>query len=711
MTLSIQRPVVGIAVVMIFVIGIGAVGLVGSTAVEETEITDWYELDNVSDNLSGDYVLGTELNETTAGYSDVASPEANDGDGFVPLGNDTLPFTGTFDGNGNVIADLHINRSDEDEIGLFGYAEGGEITDLDLVDIDVSGASWAVGGLAGLTDETAVSNVTVSGSVASQEGSWATGGIVGASYDNSTITDVVSHVDVVGDSAAGGIVGELYSSNVTRAEATGNVTGTESAWGTGGVVGASYGSENLERANYIESVTATGTIDAGLGVGGVIGELWKSELHNGTATGDVYASEWAGGLSGGNYGEIFNSSATGDVIATGDVVGGLVGENEDVRVGTRNATIHNSYATGNVTGENQVGGLVGQSNEWDEDEAFRPDIRESFATGDVTGIQDVGGLIGNADEGNTVDTYATGNVTGEANVGGLIGTLGQDSPEDRPREVESSYSAGFVSGDDANTTGGLIGVELDGSVISSYWDKDASNQTDSANGTALATEEMQGEAAVTNMTNFDFDEIWTPTNVYPRLAWETPTDATLEAIDIAGQGDDAIISATAQETANESVSVTVTNTDGVAQTVDISLVITSPEDTTEVDEIKTSEEIPAGETGTVTFENVTGGLEIKTEPYTVSASTQGQEITGSLAVHPDLAGDGNSARDTTGDGLLNDINGDNTVTVADVQLLFQNLNEPIVQDNYEFFRFAGLSSERVSVFDLQALFSSLSDEE
>jgi hypothetical protein len=64
------------------------------------------------------------------------------------------------------------------------------------------------------------------------------------------------------------------------------------------------------------------------------------------------------------------------------------------------------------------------------------------------------------------------------------------------------------------------------------------------------------------------------------------------------------------------------------------------------------------------------------------------------------------ARDTTGDGLLNDVRGDDTFNILDVQTLFNNLNNPVVQNNAAAFKFSGLGGE-VSVIDVQGLFNDL----
>ena len=112
--------------------------------------------------------------------------------------------------------------------------------------------------------------------------------------------------------------------------------------------------------------------------------------------------------AGDNAGDITDSSAVGDVIATLDFmsVGGLVGTNTL-------GTLTNCYATGNVqTVGPRSGGLMGHSG---------GTVINCYATGSVEGNHYVGGLIGYNVDGGVVDSYATGAAQGDHRVGGLIG--------------------------------------------------------------------------------------------------------------------------------------------------------------------------------------------------------------------------------------------------------------------------------------------------
>jgi len=259
-------------------------------------IWDWYDLDAMRDNLSGNYLLMNDLDSTTAGYEELAYPTANDGKGWEPIGSLSVDpinehrvdpidaFTGSLDGQGYEIRDLYITRPDEDGVGLFGSVSGGVVIEnLGVVNAQVTGHFY-VGSLVGENHEGTVSN----------------------SYSTGSVT---------GDYFAGGLVGGNRWSvgTVSNSYSTGRVTGDQ--W-----------------------------------VGGLAGGNWGT-VSNSYSTGSVTGIGNVGGLAGGDWGTVSNSYSTGRVTGRW-CVGGLVGWNH-------HGTVRSSYSTGRVTGEGSVGGLVG----------------------------------------------------------------------------------------------------------------------------------------------------------------------------------------------------------------------------------------------------------------------------------------------------------------------------------------------------------------
>lgn len=72
---------------------------------------------------------------------------------------------------------------------------------------------------------------------------------------------------------------------------------------------------------------------------------------------------------------------------------------------------------------------------------------------------------------------------------------------------------------------------------------------------------------------------------------------------------------------------------------------------------------------------------------------------------PSLPGFEDPPQDLSDDGLYEDIDGDGESDVLDVQVLFENLYEHEVQEYAEFYDFARLDSDNVTIFDVQALFN------
>ena len=67
---------------------------------EILEIRTWNDLDSVRDKLGCTYLLMNNLDSNTEGYDELASPTANEGFGWQPIGTWGYRFAGSFDGQG-----------------------------------------------------------------------------------------------------------------------------------------------------------------------------------------------------------------------------------------------------------------------------------------------------------------------------------------------------------------------------------------------------------------------------------------------------------------------------------------------------------------------------------------------------------------------------------------------------------------------------------
>jgi hypothetical protein len=338
-----------------------------------------YDLQNIQNNLSGDYALGKDIDAT-------ATASWNAGAGFVPIGNSVISFAGLLDGQIHTIDQMTINSS-AIYVGLFGYIAGsGVVQNLGLTNVNVRGTAIMdrIGALVGWNDGTITSSYS-SGFVSSASGGGFPGGWVG------------------------GLVGLNSGGTISRSYSTASVTG-QPVYGVGGLVGANF-------LGSISESHATGDVsgsDFGK-VGGLVGYNAGS-LTQSFSTGTVkdfgtFAD--MGGLAGDNIGVITNSFATGAIMGRG-AAGGLVGVNSPGNCLGCIGEINQSYATGSVVGDptsgGDFGGLVGFND---------GSISKSFATGMVSGgplSGGIGGLVGSNGSGplaGTVnnsywDTYATG---------------------------------------------------------------------------------------------------------------------------------------------------------------------------------------------------------------------------------------------------------------------------------------------------------------
>ena len=228
---------------------------------------------------------------------------------WTPIGTESQPYTGTFDGGNHTITGLTVDLPNKNYVGLIGrLGSEGKVQNVVLANISVSGANY-VGGIAGQTDGT-VENCSVNGTVTGQN---QTGGIVGTNYG--TISGCSAEGTVTGSVNVGGIAG-LGAPNYDT--------------GTGSLIGST-----------IEGCHSTAAVSGSSTVGGVVGNLGNNcSLMASYSTGSVTATRTDGSAS----------------------VGGVVGVNAQ---GTVTACYH---ATGEITslGGDRIGGIAG----WNDQGTF-----------------------------------------------------------------------------------------------------------------------------------------------------------------------------------------------------------------------------------------------------------------------------------------------------------------------------------------------------
>jgi hypothetical protein len=288
---------------------------------ENLEIHTWYDLDAVRDNLAGDHILMNDLDSTTPGYTELASPTANGGKGWEPIGYSTYVvnyfLSGSFDGQGHEIRDLFINRPDENGVALFSSTfQAAVIKDLGMTNVTVTGADY-VGGLVGSNTGSLI-NSYFSGNVT---GEYRVGGLAGCS--GGTVLNASSSGDVTGSSSVGGLFG-VNMGSVNNSHSMCSVIGVDDV---GGLVGYSYYGT---MSNSYSTSNVTGYSD----VGGLVG-----------------LNGWEGMTGGGIISIVVDSYSTGNVNGNQNV-GGLVGHNDD---GTVSNSFWDTQTSGQFTSDGGIG--------------------------------------------------------------------------------------------------------------------------------------------------------------------------------------------------------------------------------------------------------------------------------------------------------------------------------------------------------------------
>ena len=189
---------------------------------------------------------------------------------WIPIGNSTNPFAGTFNGHGRTIRGIFINRPTADYQGLFGnIGIGGKVENVRLEYVHIRGNNL-VGGIAGnVASGGSITNSYVSSIDTIRGNGSNVGGVVGHLAGNLTNSYSVGGV-VTGASQVGGVAGFVSGGRVANSYSTVEVRGA--AFAIGGIVGGSASSAvvtNCAALNPIVRGTANlGRVIGALQVGG-----------------------------------------------------------------------------------------------------------------------------------------------------------------------------------------------------------------------------------------------------------------------------------------------------------------------------------------------------------------------------------------------------------------------------------------------------------
>lgn len=159
---------------------------------------------------------------------------------FTPtemIGNETTPFSGTFNGRGYTIANITFADDSISNMGLFGYASEATITNVNLDNIVFEGLD-AVGALVGFTYQTTISYIGVTNSNIASDGQYA-GSIVGYLGGSTIGVSYAEDAVVTGSNLVGGLAGiTIGPSTIYDSYFQGSLDGATLVGGITGQVGA-----------------------------------------------------------------------------------------------------------------------------------------------------------------------------------------------------------------------------------------------------------------------------------------------------------------------------------------------------------------------------------------------------------------------------------------------------------------------------------------
>ena len=275
-------------------------------------ITDCTQLQEMRDNLDGNYRLANDINCNLMGLA------------WEPIGFDTnFPFTGTFDGDNYTI--FNLGYSGGMYAGLFGNVSDATLKNVSFSSANITSTGMA-GVLAGTTLNSTIEHVTVTNSAVTSELN--AGGLVGI-LQSTTLSDSATYnTSVSGRSPAtfgsqlGGLIGISTGSTISRVSSSGYVTQNAEAINNSNRFGGLIGSST---SDVISDSYSTVAVSGYSNIGGLIGFASSTSLAQTYASGAIEGDSDIGGLIG-YEGLAYIVNSFSQSAATGILnVGGLIG--------------------------------------------------------------------------------------------------------------------------------------------------------------------------------------------------------------------------------------------------------------------------------------------------------------------------------------------------------------------------------------------------
>ena len=395
---------------------------------------------------------------------------------WTPIGTESNPFKGTFDGAGHTISNLSVDTPDEKFAGLFGNATGGTIKNLVIENANVKGESY-VAAVVGNAFTTKTENITIKGDIYIEGSGQDIGALTGYSYGN--ITDVTVEATpgsyVKGSSYFGGVVGYLGEGKTTLTNVHSNIDVIGKYYMIGGITGfAQYG-------NIFIDCSCSGNIsltdgnptspNQWLRIGGIAG-CWNNDaesyvvtLSNCTFTGTLSSRNTNGDEVsefdfGGLVGRSYNYPGVGTLIINGEKVW---------PVGPSEPSYDEATKTYTVTDTDELAWVADQVNAGDDfagktitlagDLDLAGQEWTPIGNGARSGVTYKGNVFKGTFDGNgrTISNLSVKNISGD-NAAGLFGVVAGGTVRNIVMEVNIDATSNDLAA-------GCVGLLVDGGTI------------------------------------------------------------------------------------------------------------------------------------------------------------------------------------------------------------------------------------------------------
>jgi 3',5'-cyclic AMP phosphodiesterase CpdA len=250
---------------------------------------------------------------------------------WTPIGTNTNPFKGVFDGGGHTVSGLYtdVNASYQ---GLFGYiGPGGSVKDITVSGV-VAGVQY-VGGIAGFINSGVIENAANRAVIYASGGAEAGGSGTGKSGHAGGIVGMGTGTASAPVSITGcANYGTVTAPNCNQGGRAGGIAGIFDQSGDYATIAGCFNTAEIKGYQY---------------VGGIVGGQFANNVtisacyNTGAVAGASSGKTYAGGIAGKSCGPLTDCYNTGNIVSTR--FAGIAGETESAGAG-----ITNCYSIGQV---------------------------------------------------------------------------------------------------------------------------------------------------------------------------------------------------------------------------------------------------------------------------------------------------------------------------------------------------------------------------